>query len=307
MEFFPGAFEREWERRRAMLMHEMQLGQTAKSDWEEPRRGGAARIGDEGLGGFGRARRRQGGNGAQWSGGGVGAAGRSMRTRFGALARGGQPAVVKLASYGGGARAGAMMSYTSRGGELAVENERGERVLGKDALAEQRAEWEHLFDNRAASRDMAAFHVSVDTASLRDDVDQDDQLREILLSGFGERRFVYTARARSPDELDVSGVVVLRDKEGERLTGDRKAAEIIQERFDGSDAGQDVEARFRFHCYGNGVEWGTARVREIIAGAEGGVRDDTGKLIGTPHKPAISSRRNGARNCTAARAGTSCT
>lgn len=280
MEFFPGAFEREWERRRAMLLHEMRLGQTEKSDWDEPRRGGVARIGDEGLNGFGRARRRQGGNGARWSRGGAGTAGRSMRTRFGALARGSQPAVVKLASYGGGARAGAMMSYTSRGGELAVENERGERVLGKDALAEQRAEWEHLFDNRTASRDLGVFHVSIDASSLRDDGDQDDQLREIIRAGFGNRRFVYSARERSADQLYVSGVVVLRDGEGERLTGDRKAARIVQQRFDDSDAGRDVEARFRFHGYGNGVEWGTARVREIVAGAEAEVRDDTGKLIG---------------------------
>lgn len=280
MEFFPGAFEREWERRRAVLLHEMQLGQAERNDWDEPRRGGVARIGDEGLGGFGRARRRQGGNGLRWSRGGAGAAGRLMRTRFGALARGSQPAVVKLASYGGGARAGAMMSYTSRGGELAVENERGERVLGKDALAEQRAEWEHLFDNRAASRDLGVFHVSVDTASLRDDVDLDDQLREILRSGFGDRRLVYAARERSPGDLHVSGVVVLRDGSGERLTGDRKAAGIVQQRFDDSDAGRDVEARFRFHGYGNGVEWGTARVRELVASSNGEVRDDTGRLIG---------------------------
>jgi hypothetical protein len=279
MEFFPGAFEREWERRRAMLLHEMQLGQSEKSDWDEPRRGGVARTGDEGLGGFGRSRRGQGGNGLRWSRGGAGAAGRSMRTRFGALARGSQPAVVKLASYGGGARAGAMMSYTSRGGELAVENERGERVLGKDALAEQRADWEHLFDNRTASRDLGVFHVSIDAESLRDDVDQDDQLREIIRAGFGDRRFVYTARQRSSGELYVSGVVVLRDGGGERLTGDHKAAEIVQLRFDDSDAGRDVEARFRFHGHGNGVEWGTARVRELIAGAEGEGRDDTGRLI----------------------------
>ena len=280
MEFFPGAFEREWERRRATLLHELQLGQSEKSDWDEPRRGGVARIGDEGLGGFGRARRRQGESGARRSRGAAGAAGRSMRTRFGALARGSQPAVVKLASYGGGARAGAMMSYASRGGEVAVENERGERVLGKDALAEQRAEWEHLFDNRTASRDLGVFHVSIDTATLRDDVDQDDQLREILRLGFGDRRFVYTARERSAGELHVSGVLVLRDGEGERLTGDRKAAEIAQQRFDDSDASRDVEARFRFHGYGNGVEWGTARVRAVVAGAEGEVRDDSGKLIG---------------------------
>jgi hypothetical protein len=258
----------------------MQLGHIEKSDWEEPRRGGMARIGDERLDGFGRARWRQGGNAARWSRGGAGAAGRSMRTRFGALARGSQPAVVKLASYGGGGRAGAMMSYTSRGGELAVENERGERVLGRDALAEQRAEWEHLFDNRTASRDLGVFHVSVDAASLLGDVDQDDQLREILRSGFGDRRFVYTARERYPDELYVSGIVVLRDGQGERLTGDRKAAEIVQQRFEVSDAGRDVEASFRFHGYGNGVEWGTARVRELLTGTDSEVRDNTGRLIG---------------------------
>lgn len=279
MEFLPGSFEREWERRRAMLMHEMQLGQIKKSDWEEPRRGGVARLGDEGSGGFGGAPRRQGGGGASWSRGGT-ASGRPMRTRFAALARGSQPAVVKLASYGGGARAGAMMSYTSRDGELAVENERGERVLGKDALAGQRAEWEHLFDNRAASRDFGVFHVSVDTASLSGDVDQDDQVRQILRLGFGDRRFVYTLQERSSGEFYISGVVVLRDGSGERLTGDRKAAEIVQQRFDASDSGRHVETWFRFHGYGNGVEWGTVRVRELVAGTEGEVRDDTGRLIG---------------------------
>lgn len=280
MEFFPGAFEQEWERQRAMLMHEMQVGQSGKVDWDEPRRGGAARLPDEELGGFGRAARRQSASRVRWSRTGTGAAGRSMRTRFAALVRGSQPAVVKLASYGGGGRAAAMMSYTSRGGVLAVENERGERVLGRDALSEQRAEWEHLFDNRASSRDLGVFHVTVDSMSLHSDVDQDDQLLQILRSGFGDRRFVYFARERPPGELDVSGVVVLRDGTGERLTGDRKAAEIVQQRYDDTDAGRNIEARFRFHGYGNGVGWGTARVRELVAATDGEVRDDTGRLIG---------------------------
>ncbi|WP_292300322.1 hypothetical protein [Mesorhizobium sp.] len=280
MEFFPGAFEREWERRRAMLMHEMRLGQVEKVDWDEPRRGGAARLAEEGFRKFARSPRRNGGSHLRWTHGEAGSSGRSMRARFAALARGSQPAVVKLASYGGGARAAAMMSYTSRGGELAVENERGERVLGRDAVAKQWAEWDHLFDNRAASRDLAVFHVSINSASLSSDVDQDDQLREILRSGFGDRQFVYTARKRDPDELYVSGVVVLRDGSGERLTGDRKAAEIVQQRYDDTDAGRDIEARFRFHGYGNGVEWGTARIRQLVARTNGEVRDNTGRLIG---------------------------
>ena len=279
MEFLPGAFEREWERRRAVVLHEMQMDQLDKIDWGEPRRGGVARPSEEGSGGFGWAR-RLGASRPRWSRGGAGAADRSMRTRFSALARGSQPAVVKLASYGGGGRAAAMMSYTSRSGELAVENDRGERVLGRDALAKQRAEWEHLFDNRAASRDLGVFHVSIDAVSLSSGVDQDDQLREILRFGFGNRRFVYAARERSDGGLDVSGVVVLRDGNGERLTGDRKAAEIVQQRYNDTEAGRDVKARFRFHGYGNGVEWGTARVRELVASSDREVRDDTGRLIG---------------------------
>lgn len=279
MEFFPGAFEAEWERRRAVLLHEMQLGRIDSYDWDEPKRGGAARPLAEGARGLGQARRR-GGSQPRQSGEGVGSTERSMRTRFAALARGSQPVVVKLASYGGGARAGAMMSYTSRGGELAVENERGERVMGKGALAEQRAEWEHLFDNRAASRDLAMFQVAIDAASLRQDFDQDDRLRDILLSGFGDRRFVYSAREQNPGEIRVNGVVVLRSGKGERLTGDRKAAEIVQQRHHDSEAGRDVDARFRFHGYGNGVEWGTARVRELVASVGGEVRDETGRLIG---------------------------
>ncbi|MDQ6436295.1 hypothetical protein RB623_19730 [Mesorhizobium sp. LHD-90] len=281
MEFLPGAFEWEWERRRAALVHEMQMGQLDRKEWDGPRKGGVARLPDEGIGGFARARRRRDGGQGGWARGGAATAGRSMRTRFAALARGSQPAVVKLASYGGGARAGAMMDYTSRGGELAVENERGERVLGKDALAGQRAEWEHLFDNRAASRDLGVFHVKIDGASLAHDADMNEQVRAILRSGFGDRRFVYTARTRSQDELNVSGVVVLRDSSGERLTGDLRAAEIVQQRYDDTDAGRDVEARFRFHGYGNGVEWSTARVRELVARNDGEVRDDTGRPIGS--------------------------
>ncbi|WP_353646771.1 hypothetical protein [Mesorhizobium sp. WSM2239] len=279
MEFLPGAFEREWERRRATLLHEMQLRQVEKIDWDEPRRGGVAALPDKRLGGLGRARPRRS---HWWRGGwarGGSAAGRSMRTRFTALAHGSQPAMVKLASYGGGARAGDMMSYTSRGGALAVENDRGERVVGKAALAKERAEWEHLFDNRASSRDLGVFHVTIESGSIARAVDRDEQIRDVLRSGFRDRRYVYTVHERNHDELDVSGVVVLRNLGGERLTGDRKAAGFVQQRYDESRVGQGVEARFRFHGYGNGVGWGTARVRELVERAGGEVRDESGRRI----------------------------
>ena len=229
------------------------IGALRSRRWPSPRRRSAFSSGDSGA--------------------------RSMRTRFSALAHGSQPAVVKLASYGGGARAAAMISYTSREGELTVENERGEQILGKAALSAQRAEWEHLFDNRAASRDIGVFHVAIDSAPLADESNRDEQVREILRAGLGDRRFVYGILRQAGDELEVSGVVVLRDSRGERLTGDRKAAGFIQQRYDDSEVGQDIGARFRFRGYGNGVEWGTARVRQLVERTDGEVRTETGLHI----------------------------
>jgi hypothetical protein len=275
MEFFLGAFEREWERRRAALLHDIQMGRPREVEWDLPRRGGVARLPDDDWGG---ARRQRSRGGSSAPGSNAGVRGLSMLSRFAALARGSQPAVVKLASYGGGARAVAMMSYASRNGKLAVENERGERLAGKTALAEQRAEWEHLFDNRAASRDFGMFRVTIERAAAAAGRGYDKLVREILRSGFGDRHFVYAFKEKGGG-LEVRGVLVLRDRDGERLTGDVKASSIVQQRFDESDIGNAVDAHFRFHGYGNGVEFGTARVRELVRPHEGEVRDDAGRSI----------------------------
>ncbi|TPI27648.1 hypothetical protein FJW08_23370 [Mesorhizobium sp. B3-2-1] len=276
MEFFLGAFERDWEHRRATLLHELQMGEHEGIDWDRPRRGGVAHLPEEGAGRQQRGGRRPGsGSGPAFRGGTA----RPMPVRFAALARGSQPAVVKLASYGGGVRAAAMMSYASRRGELPVENERGEHITGKAALASQRGDWEHLFDNRATSRDVGMFEVTIaDTLVGRG---RQELVREILSAGFGDRRFVYAVEERNAGEIEVRGVVVLRDRNGERLTADAKAADIAQERFENSEVGCEAEARFRFRGHGNGVEFATARVRELVERVQGDVKDETGRVIQT--------------------------
>jgi relaxase-like protein len=283
MDFLPGAFDWEWEHRRAALLHELHMGKTTELDWDWPRRGGVAHLPSEDAGpsSFTRSRGRGGQPSFRI---GRGGSGRPMRARFEALARGSQPVVVKLASYGGGARAAAMMDYVSRDGELAVENEAGERIAGRATLAELRSEWEHLFDNRAASRDIGVFHVTIDGASLTPDHGQDEAVREILLTGFGNRRFVYSVEETADSRLDVRGAVVLRDRTGERLTGDAEAAAIIQQRYEESDLGDGTEARFRFHGYGNGVRFGAARVRDLVERSDGKVQDETGRPIETVEK-----------------------
>lgn len=274
MEFFLGAFEKDWQRRRATLLHELKAGQSQDGDWDWRKRGGVGRL--PGALRTGRVGARRGKHRSATHGGSE----RPMQVRYAALARGSQPAVVKLASYGGAGRVGAMVSYAAREGALGVENERGEHLSGKVALKAVREEWEHLFDNRADSRDAAVFNVTISHFSS-DRRDVDAVARVVLRTGFGDRRFVYATDEHAGDVIAIRGVVVLRDKFGERLTGDGKAAEFVRERFDERAFGTGLTARFRFHGYGNGVPFATARVRDLVDRFEGEVRDETGRRIGT--------------------------
>ncbi|WP_140716077.1 conjugal transfer protein TraA [Mesorhizobium sp. B2-7-3] len=277
MEFFLGAFEREWERRRAALLHEMQRGRDAhECDWR--RRGGVALAPDETVKRGDRARAGHNASARSCRTGAV-APNRSMRQRFTAVAQGSQPAVVKLTSYGRGARMGAMVSYVSRNGELAVETDKGEQIIGKAGLLQLRTEWEHLFDNRASSRDVGLFQVTVNLKAS--DREHDQIVRHVLRAAFGERRFVYAIEQADGERLRVQGVLLLRGPDGERLTGDAKAAAIAQERLNRSKIGSDVQARVLFHGHGNGVAFATSRIRQMVERFEGRVRDDTDSHIET--------------------------
>ncbi|KQZ60495.1 hypothetical protein ASD54_23185 [Rhizobium sp. Root149] len=205
---------------------------------------------------------------------GSGAA-RSMDVRLASVAKGSQPAVVKLASYGGGARVGSMLNYVSRGGELKVENENGETLRGREELARLRGDWDHLFQNRTESRDIGAFSVEV---SLSGGSDRHEQVRDILERGFGNRRYAFCVETQNDGSLKIEGYVVLRSGQGERLTADAKAADIVQVRFNASVVAKEASAAFSFKGYGNGVEYGAAKLRDLIA-QRNDVRDDQGRSI----------------------------
>src|SRR4029450_7620233 len=116
MEFFLGAFTAEWEQRRAAFLHELSLGRRDSAEEEQRRRRG----GMVGIAGGGKGAKFAGFNFRRDSLAKIGEgishrrADRPMRARFAGLASGGQPAVVKMASFGGGARLGAMVNYVSR-------------------------------------------------------------------------------------------------------------------------------------------------------------------------------------------------
>lgn len=287
MEIFFGAFTSEWEQRRAALLHELSLGPKRHSSAEDEMK---RRL---------KAMAALGGGGGAGSGGGsqpkmrrtaakpifaaetrAAAVSRPIEARLTAVAQGSQPAVVKMASYGAGARVGAMLNYVSRGGELAVENENGERISSREDLARLRGDWNHLFQNRAESRDIGSFTVEIATAAVSSDEAMHELVRNSLTSAFGDRRYAYAVTRQADGALTVQGAVVLRSGQGERLTGDDKAANIIQARHDASAAAQGVAARFSFQSYGNGVEYGASKLRSMVERHDGNVRDDRGQVIG---------------------------
>lgn len=79
------------------------------------------------------------------------------------------------------------------------------------------------------------------------------ELLGLLRAGLGERRFVLAVQETKTGELEVRGVVVLRDPSGERLTADAMASAIVQERVVNSQVAREAEVRFRFSGHGNGV------------------------------------------------------
>jgi len=214
------------------------------------------------------------------AGEGSAAAPRRLVERLEAVAKGSQPAVVKMASYGGGGRLGAMVDYVSRKGEIAIETETGERLRSRGELAALKSEWEPLFQNRNESRDIASFTVRIETDAIGSEDDMHSAVRHVLEGGLGNRRYAYAVEQPARGVFDVQGVLVLRSKEGERLTGDDVAAEIVQARLDKSGTVNGAATRFSFSRYGNGVEYGTARVRDLVE-ANAGVRDDRGRIIET--------------------------
>jgi hypothetical protein len=293
MEIFLGAFTSEWEARKAAFLLERAKLSKRKGVDEEIDEAFSLRVKSAGA-----AEPVSFGNGRQGSRAfrakrELAASARSMEQRFAGLASGSQPAVVKMASYGGAARIGAMVEYVSREGELSVENERGEQIAGREDLARIRGDWDHLVSNRAESRDIGNFTLAV--GRLLDGVDAEarhERVRDILSSGLADRSYAYAIEEDARGRFAVSGVVVLRSGQGERLTGDTKAAGIVQERMAQADSGAFAGAAFAFQGHGNGVDYGTAKVRALVEKNAGEVYSDKGERVGDAERAGALVQKN---------------
>jgi len=272
MEIFLGAFTEEWERRRAAFLHERLMGRAKDDEEDRRRRGSTVPVGgssQKASRNFKRDARRSLAPSSS-------SPRRPMGTRFGGLASGSQPAVVKMASFGGGGRLGAMAGYISRNGEVLMETQSGQELQGRDAIAALCDDWAHLMGNRAESRDIGLFCIDIAGGPEKGQAPH-EWARYTVRSAVGDRSFAFGVEEHD-GTFRIEGVVVLRSKAGERLTADAKATEIVQARMraKGGDVGK---AEFRFTGYGNGVEYGTSRLRKLVAKFDGAVENDRGEKI----------------------------
>ncbi|MFN7027466.1 MAG: hypothetical protein ACK4QP_23650 [Pseudorhizobium sp.] len=198
-----------------------------------------------------------------------------MAVRFSSLAAGGQPAVVKVASFGGGGRLNAMLSYISRQGAIGVETEEGQALYGSPQHAALSRDWGPVLKNRSASRDIGTFELRIQTEERRS---TEEWVRRLLMQALGDRSFAFGIAGEANGQVSIEGVTALRSRSGERLTGDDKASEIIQRRL---AEGRPANAvTFRFTGYGNGTEYGSRHVRALVRRYPGEVWNEEGRLIG---------------------------
>lgn len=277
MELFLGAFTEEWERRKAADTHARKRRKALQLIWEEEEKhrsgggsgGGASKSNPIKISFKSPAAFPRPSKPVKFD--------RPQTVRMEGLASGSQPAVVKMASYGGGSRLASMVNYVSREGELKLENHLGQEISGRDELREIRSDWQNLMSNRTESRDIAGF--SLEISGYDASCNHDDLAVEALTAGLGDRHFVYSVEPNRKGGLTVSGVAVLRNSAGERLTADAKANSIVADRLKAHSDNHSLDLSFRFRGYGNGVEYGSMKVRELVANTGSAVKNEHGQSI----------------------------
>lgn len=212
------------------------------------------------------------------------------------IATGAQPAVVKLVSYGGAKRLNTMLDYISREGGIKIETYTGEELTANDLLTVPK-EWSPLFDEREMSRDIGNFTISFDKIEAEGRGGREELINEIFAYSFGDRRFAYHVDVDA-NKTRIDGVVVLRSKSsGERLTADKTATNIIQQKLSNVFPHQNVA--FSFHGYGNGVEYGENRLTQLLEKGRTitdndvvlNDKDDVKKLVNSVWRTELCSRK----------------
>jgi len=164
--------------------------------------GGLSGLGSTGLG-FGNT---LGLGGATGDYGSVGSNSASPTTAS-LLARGYQPAVVKVVSYAHGVtRATASAQYIERD-EVELETHDGLRLPDKDAVAEEIKAWSSSFEKRHPSQDVVA--VRVQLSGLRDTTGDREVLGQAVAAAFEGHRHTVRIDVQTDGVLEARVVAVM--------------------------------------------------------------------------------------------------
>lgn len=136
----------------------------------------------------------------------------------GLLARGYQPAVVKVISYAHGAtRATASAQYIERD-DVELETHSGNRLPDKDAVADEIKVWSSSFEKRSPSQDVVA--VRIQLSGLKDNSRDRELLAAATRAAFDGHRHVVQIDARASGEIEARAVVIM----ARTITPEEKAA-----------------------------------------------------------------------------------
>jgi len=131
--------------------------------------------------------------------------GASTSARAGALARGYQPAVVKVVSYAhGAARASATANYVDRE-DAVLETHEGIELKGRDAINAEIAAWAKDFEQRAESQDVSSVRLHV--AGLKDNDADRATLDKAVAAAFAGHSHAYRIDALQSGAIEARAVV----------------------------------------------------------------------------------------------------
>jgi type IV secretory pathway VirD2 relaxase len=131
--------------------------------------------------------------------------GASTSARAGALARGYQPAVVKVVSYAhGAARASATANYVDRE-DAVLETHEGIELKGREAINAEIAAWAKDFEQRAESQDVGSVRLHV--AGLKDNDADRATLDKAVAAAFAGHSHAYRIDVLQSGAIEARAVV----------------------------------------------------------------------------------------------------
>ena len=131
--------------------------------------------------------------------------GASLSSRAGALARGYQPAVVKVVSYAhGAARASATANYVDRE-DATLETHEAIVLKGREAINAEIADWSKDFEQRAESQDVSSVRLGV--IGLHDNDADRATLEKAVAAAFEGHSYAFRIDALASGAIEARAVV----------------------------------------------------------------------------------------------------